>query len=102
MVRNVIKRPLSEGGLGLRSVMEMNKALQEEYMRQFMKERDVLWKRVIREKFGTMDRGWNSQILARLHGKVIWKKVYMGRGKFQEWINWRAGDRNIIDFWSDC
>lgn len=54
--QEVIKRLLNQGGLGLRSVMKMNQALQMMWTWRFIKEMGISW-RAIKAKFGMMGRG---------------------------------------------
>lgn len=55
---DVIKRPLNDGGLDLRSILEMNKVLHGKQLWRFMNEREALWRRITKAKFGTIERRW--------------------------------------------
>ena len=48
------------GGLGVRSLSKMNKALFCKWCWRFANERDSLWRLVINTKFGEGDGGWNT------------------------------------------
>lgn len=54
---NEIKKLLYLGGLKLRSLGEMNVALQGKWLWRFMKEECVLWRILITTKFGIDKRG---------------------------------------------
>lgn len=47
---DVLKRLLNKGGLGLKSMVEMNKAVQGKWVWHFMKDRDALWSKGHRDK----------------------------------------------------
>lgn len=51
IVQNEVKKPLSFSGLNLHSLIEMNMTLQGKWLRRFMKEEGVLWRRIIVAKF---------------------------------------------------
>ena len=47
-----------EGGLGIRSLVALNKALLGKWSWRFAKEREPLWKKVIIDEFGLEEGGW--------------------------------------------
>lgn len=65
-------------------------------------EGDTLCRRVMEAKFGVMDRGGYSTVLARLHAKELWKKIYMRRDIFRECIKRRIGNWKSIGLWVDA
>ena len=48
------------GGLGLRNLSLMNKALLEKWIWRFASDKDSTWKRLIAFKYRTVDLGWGS------------------------------------------
>ena len=50
-----------EGGLGIRSLVALNKALLGKWSWRFAKEREPLWKKVIIDEFGLEEGGWCSR-----------------------------------------
>lgn len=52
-----VKKPLILGGLGLRSFVKLNQALQEKWLWRYVRKGDMLWRRVIDAKWGTWDVG---------------------------------------------
>uniref|UniRef100_A0A2N9IMC9 Reverse transcriptase domain-containing protein n=1 Tax=Fagus sylvatica TaxID=28930 RepID=A0A2N9IMC9_FAGSY len=57
--RNTVCRPLACGGLGVRKVALINRALLGKWMRRFGIEETHLWRRVIVEKYGVEWGGWS-------------------------------------------
>lgn len=46
----------------------------------------TLWWRLIETRFGTVDKGWFSREVARSHGVGMWRKISIGKQRFQECI----------------
>lgn len=57
-----------------------------------MKENNILRRRVIEAKFGTVDRGWYSRVLTRLHRKAVEKEINMERVKFKNTLDGRLSE----------
>lgn len=55
---NKICRPMDQGGLGIRSIRETNRALLNKWLWRFGGERDDLWRRVVASKYGEDCLGW--------------------------------------------
>lgn len=66
-----IEKPLPLDGLRLRSLVEMNVALQSKWLWKFMINDDMLWKRIVVAKFGVDERGWFTRDTSRPHGKGL-------------------------------
>ena len=49
---------MRQGGLGIRSLVALNKALLRKWSWRFIVERVSLWKQVIIDKFGLEEGGW--------------------------------------------
>lgn len=96
-----IKKPFPYGGLGVRSLVEMNIALQGKWLWRFMIREGTLWKRVIDANFRTNEKGQYTKTLSRLHGRGMWKKICMRRDRFQACIKWRVGKGDGVNFWQD-
>ena len=50
---NIVKQPLSFGGLGVRDLRLFNEALLGKWLWRFMNEKDNLWRKVVTIKYGT-------------------------------------------------
>ena len=51
----------NKGGLGLRKIVILNRALLGKWIWRFACEKDNLWKLVITTKYGQEDHGWRSK-----------------------------------------
>lgn len=94
-------KPVLNGGLDLRSLVEKNKVMQGKWLWRFMNEDIVLWRRVIAVKFGIDERGWFTKGVTRdLMGRLR-KKIGEGRDGFQEFVRWMAGKGDRVRPWED-
>ena len=91
-----------KGGLGLRRFSILNKALMCKWCWRFANERDSLWRKVIRSKFGEDYGGWSSGDIKGGFGVGLWKEIR------KEWIHlfqntyFALGDGSRISFWKDA
>lgn len=53
-------KPLAQGGLGIHSIKETNRALLSKWLWMFRTELDALWRRVIAAKYKTTTSGWDT------------------------------------------
>ena len=72
---NTVCRPLAHGGLGVRKVAVINRALLGKWMWWFGIEETHLWRRVIAEKYGLEEGGWISRKPKGPHGCALWKGI---------------------------
>lgn len=70
-----MKKPLWEVGLGIRSLVQMNRALHGKWLRKCLKEEDSMWKNVVEPRWGSWDgRGvWGSN--GGNYGTGLWKSI---------------------------
>ena len=64
-----------QGGLGLRSLSILNKALLGKWIWRFASEGDCPRKRMICSKFGKQDLGWWSKDSRGSFGVGLWKEI---------------------------
>ncbi|RVW12719.1 putative ribonuclease H protein [Vitis vinifera] len=89
-----------EGGLGIRRLVALNKALLGKWSWRFAIERESFWKQVIINKFGLEKGGWCSSSKERLWCGV-WKAIR------KEWEGIRCRSHFIVEngrevkFWKD-
>lgn len=65
------KKSYKKGGLGIRSLVEMNAALQGKCLWTFLKEEGRLWRRIIEVRWGVLER-WGDAGQRRGHGVCLW------------------------------
>ncbi|RVW28164.1 Calcium-transporting ATPase 10, plasma membrane-type [Vitis vinifera] len=62
-----------KGGLGLRKIAQLNKALLGKWVWRFARAKDEMWKRVLVAKYGQEDFGWEKGTKIR-----FWKDTWCG------------------------
>lgn len=67
--------PLANGGLGVRKVDVINRALLRKWMLRFNREETHLWRRVIVAKYGL---GWGGWISKKPKGTSSWVRSQEG------------------------
>ena len=90
-----------QGGLGLRKLTILNKALLGKWIWRFASDRDCTWKTLINIKYGLEGLGWCSNEIRGPFGVGLWKEII----KESSWVkeNWRfiVGNGTKIRFWLD-
>ncbi|RVW49084.1 hypothetical protein CK203_084403 [Vitis vinifera] len=80
----------SRGGLGIRNLVVLNKALLGKWNWRFVVERHSLWKQVIIDKFGVEERGWCSREARGAYGVGVWKAIR------KDWESIRFRSRFVV------
>lgn len=96
-----VKKPASSGGLGIKSLVEMNASLQGKWLWWFFNEDVGIWRKIIAARWGDANRELLVGRLNRLHGYGLWRKILMGWDNFKDCTQWCVGKRNCINFWED-
>ena len=60
--------PHPNGGLAIRNLRQFNEALLGKWLWHFGVEREALWRRVVLEKYGSMEAGWTTKVPIGLYG----------------------------------
>ena len=66
------------GGLGIRNLSSLNKALLGKWCRRFAYESESLWKNDTAQKFGEEEEGWCTKTVRDDHGLAVWKAIRNG------------------------
>ncbi|RVW66702.1 Origin of replication complex subunit 2 [Vitis vinifera] len=69
---------IKQGGLGVRSLVLLNKALLCKWSWRFAVEREALWRQVISAKYGEEEGGWRSCVVRGSYGVGLWKAIRRG------------------------
>ena len=64
-----------KGGLGIRKIDLLNKALLGKWIWRFASEKDNIWKRVIGVKYGQEGFGWRTKEARGTFGVGVWKRL---------------------------
>lgn len=94
--------PKSEGGLGVRSSLEMNKALLAKLGWRVLHDKVSLWARVLRSKYKIGDVHDMSWLVVKSTWSSTWRSVGVGlREGVIPGLSWVIGDGKQIRFWMD-
>ena len=96
---SVICKDKKHGGLGLRHLEGLNQALLGTWLWRFSLERESFWRRVIRGKFGEVEKGWTTREVKDSFGLSLWKDI---RKRWEEFIlrtNICIGNGRHTSFW---
>ena len=72
---NNISRPKEKGGLGIGNLRSKNKALLFKWLWRFPKERETLWAKIIKSKFGLHSNRWDSKMARRSTFRSSWNYI---------------------------
>ena len=90
-----------EGGLGLRKLAPLNKALLGKWVWRFAWAKDEMWKRVLVAKYGQEEFGWRTKKENGAFGVGVWKEIL----KEADWCwantTFKVGKGTRIRFWKD-
>ncbi|RVW12842.1 putative ribonuclease H protein [Vitis vinifera] len=89
------------GGLGLRKLGLLNRALLGKWIWRFACERENLWKQVIVAKFGQEDDGWKSKKPNGAFCVGVWKEIMKETDWCWDNIEFMVGKGTKIRFWTD-
>ncbi|KAL6314020.1 hypothetical protein AAG906_011754 [Vitis piasezkii] len=91
----------SKGGLGLRKLVLLNKALLGKWVWRLAIDRDDLWKQVIIEKYGQEGHGWRAKKAIGTIGVGVWKEIWKESDWCWDNMGFIVGKGNKINFWTD-
>ena len=89
------------GRLGVRGLHNLNKALLGKWLWRFANERNSLWQRTIRSKFGESQGGWCSGEVRNSFGTGLWKEIRKGWDMVRLNAKFVVGNGSRISFWKD-
>jgi len=70
--------PISKGGLGIKNLMVINRALLGKWLWRYGLEREAWWRVAMDSKFGSLWGGWCSLEPAGVFGVGLWKNIRKG------------------------
>lgn len=95
-------RPKYDGGLGIRSATEMNKALLAKLGWRLLQDHESLWARVFRNKYRVKELHDVSWLVKKSHWSSTWRNMAMElREVVVSGAGWVVGDGKSTRFWSD-
>ncbi|WKA06987.1 hypothetical protein VitviT2T_024859 [Vitis vinifera] len=90
-----------KGGLGVKNLSILNKALLAKWNWRFANEREALWNQVIRGKYGEERGGWSSREVREAHGLGLWKGIRMNWELACNRLVFIVGNGRRVRFWRD-
>ncbi|RVW98468.1 putative ribonuclease H protein [Vitis vinifera] len=90
-----------KGGLGLRKLAMLNKALLDKWIWRYACDKDNLWKQVIKVKYGQEGHGWRPKKANGAVGVGVWKEIWKESDWCWDNMIFRVGKGNKIRFWTD-
>jgi hypothetical protein len=70
--------PISAGGLGLRKLVDFNRALLGKWLWCYGHEREAWWRVVVEAKYGSLWGGWCTCPHTGASGVSLWKNIRLG------------------------
>jgi len=93
--------PISNGGLGIRKLVQFNRALLGKWLWRFGMDRDAWWRVAVESKYGSLWGGWCPREVAGAFGVGLWKFIRKGWENFSKFLRFEVGDGSRIRFWHD-
>ena len=90
-----------KGGLGLRKLAILNKALLGKWIWRFARAKEELWKKVLEAKYGKEELGWRTRKANGAFGVGVWKEILKESSWCWENMGFKVGKGNRIRFWTD-
>ena len=90
-----------KGGLGIRKIDPLNKALLGKWLWRFAVEKDNLWKMVIGVKYGQEDFGWRTKKARGTCGVGVWKGILKEAKWCWDNIKFKVEKGTRVKFWTD-
>ena len=87
------------GGLGIRKIVLLNKALLGKWIWRFAFEKDLLWKKVIEVKYGQEGCGWRTNETHGTFGVGVWKEILKEANWCWDNIGFKVGEGTKVKFW---
>ncbi|RVX04946.1 putative ribonuclease H protein [Vitis vinifera] len=89
------------GGLGIRNLSILNRALLCKWSWRFAVERDSYWKLIISTKYGVERGGWSTCGAREGHGVGLWKEISKEGLLLLNNVSFLVGDGKRVRFWKD-
>ncbi|KAJ9704889.1 hypothetical protein PVL29_003101 [Vitis rotundifolia] len=90
-----------KGGLGLRKIAVLNKALLGKWVWRFAIEKDNLWKKVLVVKYGQEGLGWRTNEVCGSYGVGVWKEIMKEACWCWDKLQFKVGKGTKVKFWTD-
>ncbi|RVW65604.1 putative ribonuclease H protein [Vitis vinifera] len=89
------------GGLGIRKIDLLNKALLGKWIWRFAFEEDMFWRKVVGVKYGQLGFGWRTKEARGTFGVGVWREILKESSWCWENIKFKVGKGTKVSFWTD-
>jgi hypothetical protein len=96
-----ICRSIKSGGLGVRNLLQFNRALLGKWLWRYAMDREALWRLVVDAKYNSSRGGWCSEEVVGSFGVGVWKHIRRGWDKFSTFAHFDVGIGSKVSFWHD-
>ncbi|RVW42180.1 putative ribonuclease H protein [Vitis vinifera] len=90
-----------KGGLSIRKIDSLNKALLGKWVWRFAVEKNNLWRLMIEVKYGQEEFGWRTKEARGTYGVGVWKEIMKEAKWCWENTKFKVGKGTKVKFWSD-
>lgn len=92
---------MERGGLGIRDLRDLNRALLAKWLWRYGKEPNALWRKVIDAKYKAHEFGWFSKEPRGSYGCSVLKDIFKEMERYKSGIEYVIGRGNKVSFWHD-
>ena len=89
------------GGLGIRKIDLLNKALLGKWIWRFVCEEDMFWRKVVGVKYGQLGFGWRTREDSGTFGVGVWREIMKESSWCWSNIEFKVGKGTKVSFWTD-
>ena len=90
-----------KGGLGVRNLALMNRALLSKWNWHYANEREAFWKQVISDKYGVEEGDWCTWAISGKCGVGLWKAIRKEWLFLNSRLAYQVGSGRRVKFWKD-
>ncbi|KAJ9676777.1 hypothetical protein PVL29_022006 [Vitis rotundifolia] len=98
---NLVCMEKRKGGLGVRNLALMNKALLSKWNWRFANDREAFWKKVISQKYGVEEGDWCTRAVSERYGVGLWKAIRNEWLFLKSRLAYQVGNGRRVKFWKD-
>ena len=89
------------GGLGIRKIDLLNKALLGKWIWRFTFEEDIFWRKVVGVKYGQWGFGWRTKEARGTFRVGVWRDILKESSWCWDNIEFKVGKGTKVSFWTD-
>jgi hypothetical protein len=89
------------GGLGVRNLIQFNRALFGKWLWMFANEGAAWWRKLLEAKYDIMRGGWYSKEVGEPYEVGVWKCIRRGWDSFKQYVRFEFGNGSQVLFWLD-